>query len=388
MITKVGRFTKDEVKDLNYGMDFRDPKYRREVFLRFYEFHLKNRSHPGAVYFAMPWLAKKYEMTIEDKLWIAFINGCSQNIVTTWIIWQKFPDVNKLNINDLNDWWNANHSKFKAGSGWDSDRKYFKIGKTGFPQCVESYKKQVEKFGSQELMFNHLNNSEDKYSNFKTTWDFVRKNFLSFGRLSTFSYLEYLRIQGVNLDCDSLFLDDISGSKSHRNGLCKVLGRDDLDWNDAKDSDNPNFEGYSPQVLEWLEKEGELLLEEARGRIDHPDVSYFTLESTLCCCKSWYRPNRRYPNVYMDMFYNRIKYAEGEWPNIDFNLFWQMRKECLPDHLRLEYNTKDPGLCKEKQNHFRLTGQPIMMHKDWECFKNDFNDKIETEVTMLEALYA
>jgi hypothetical protein len=90
----------------------------------------------------------------------------------------------------------------------------------------------------------------------------------------------------------------------------------------------------------------------------------------------------------MDMFYNRIKYAEGEWPNIDFNLFWQMRKECLPDHLRLEYNTKDPGLCTEKQNHFRLTGQPIMMHKDWECFKNGFNDKIETEVTMLEALYA
>jgi len=43
-------------------MDFRDPKYRREVFLKFYEFHLKYNIHPGCVYFAIPWLAKYYNM--------------------------------------------------------------------------------------------------------------------------------------------------------------------------------------------------------------------------------------------------------------------------------------------------------------------------------------
>jgi Alpha-glutamyl/putrescinyl thymine pyrophosphorylase clade 2 len=390
MITVTGRYTQNEVKELTADMDFRKPEYRREVFLRFYEFHLKNRSHPGGVYFAMPWLAKHLKQTVEDKLWTAFINGCSQNIVTTSIIQKRFPSIATLDLTELNNWWNIFHSKFKAGSGWDSDRKYFKIGKTGFPQCVESYKKQVDKFGSQEAMFMSVMNTSDVYQNFRNTWDFVRNNFLSFGRLSTFSYLEYLRIQGMPLDCDSLFLRDISGSKSHRNGLCKVLGRDDLDWYDVKDSHNPDFEGYSEEVLSWLEEEGALLLDEAKARIKHPDVSYFTLESTLCCCKSWYRPNRRYPNVYMDMMYNRIKYAESEWGPEVGKMFWQMRKECLPKNLRLEDNPADPGLCKEKQNVFRLTGKVIMMDKDWSVFKNPFNDMVDntnSQPTTLDHLF-
>jgi hypothetical protein len=368
-----------EISKLEYGMDFRDPIYRREVFLRFYEFHLANNSHPGAVYFAFPELAKLYNQTMEQKLWMAFINGCSQNIVTTDIIYEKFPSVKDLDINKLDEWWNVNHIHFKAGSGWDSDRKYFKIGKTGFPQCVASYKAQVDKYGSQQKMFEaQFCSSNDKFQNFRNVWDFVRDNFLSFGRLSTFSYLEYLRIQGLNLDCDSLFLKDISGSKSHRNGLCKVLGRDDLDWWDAKESHNPNFTGYTQETLEWLELEGAKLLNEASKRIDHVDVSYFTLESTLCCYKSWYRPNRRYPNVYMDMFYNRIKYAESEWPERNFEHFWKMRKDRLPESLRLEVMSNDPGLSKEKQNHFRLTGQPIMMDGFWSEFKNDFNDNVNS----------
>ena len=376
MTQVIGRWSdinnEKEISDLVEGMDFREPRYRREVFLRFYEFHLKNKSHPGAVYFAMPWIADHYNMSMEDKLWMAFINGCSQNIVTTSMIYEKFPSLLDLDIDELDSWWNSVQHKYKAGSGWDSDRKYFKVGKTGFPQCVAVYKSNVEKFGSQEKLFEHLNDDSNLYVNFNKTWNFVSKNFLSFGRLSTFSYLEYLRIIGVPLDCGSLFLDDISGSKSHRNGLCKVLGRDDLDWWDAKESHNPNFPGYEKATIEWLQKEGELLLEEAKSRIDHKDVSYFTLESTFCCYKSWHRPNRRYANVYMDMFHDRIKYAESEWGN-KFQKFWEMRKECLPEYLRLEDNSLDPGLSSLKQNHYRLTGQVIMMDKDWSCFKNDFN---------------
>ncbi len=366
---RIGRWSdlinQPEVSNLHEGLDFRLPQYRREVFLRFYEYHLKYRSHPGAVYFAFPWLANHMKMTDEDKLWIAFINGCSQNIVTSYIIFKRFPSLKGLNLEELDAWWNETHQKFKAGSGWDTDRKYFKIGKTGFPQCVESYKKAVDKYGSQKAMYDSVCNTDDKYQNFRNAWSFVRSNFLSFGRLSAFSYLEYLRIQGLKLDCDNLFLEDISGSRSHRNGLCKVLGRDDLDWwkDDVK---------YSPQIIDWLKQEGELLLKES-ARINHPDVSYFTLESTLCCYKSWHRPDRRYPNVYMDMFYNRIKYAESEWGN-QFQLFWDMRKECLPEHLRLEDNPYDPGLTKDKQNHYRLTGEVIMMNREWSCFENQFNN--------------
>ena len=40
-----------EVSALRAGLDFRLPRYRREVFLRFYEFHLRHRAHPGCVYY-------------------------------------------------------------------------------------------------------------------------------------------------------------------------------------------------------------------------------------------------------------------------------------------------------------------------------------------------
>ena len=48
-----------EESELKYGFDFRLPQYRREVFLRFYEFHLKYRAHAGGVYYSFPHIWKK-----------------------------------------------------------------------------------------------------------------------------------------------------------------------------------------------------------------------------------------------------------------------------------------------------------------------------------------
>ena len=77
------------------------------------------------------------------------------------------------------------------------------------------------------------------------------------------------------------------------------------------------------------------------------------------------------------MYHGRIKKVEGRWPEEDFGLFWRMRQAYLPQWLRLEDSPNDPGVKPEKQNHYRLTGTPIMMDKDWPCFKNDFNDELE-----------
>jgi hypothetical protein len=64
-----------EVQDLQAGMDFRKPDYRREVFLRFYEWSLQTRSFPGCVYFVMPYLYKTFKWDREARLWFAFLNG-------------------------------------------------------------------------------------------------------------------------------------------------------------------------------------------------------------------------------------------------------------------------------------------------------------------------
>ena len=70
---QIGRFcdinSQKEVAELELGMDFRRPEFRREVFLRFYEFHLKFRGHAGAVYYAFPHIFEQLNLSREERLW-------------------------------------------------------------------------------------------------------------------------------------------------------------------------------------------------------------------------------------------------------------------------------------------------------------------------------
>lgn len=340
-------------------MDFRLPEYRREVFLRFYEFHLRHRSHPGCVYYLMPWLRQRYGWDEEQALWFAFLNGNTQNPVTSLMLMNHGPTPKHAPA--MLDWFRQNYGAL----AFDTDRRYHK---KVFAKSVECYR-SVLRGRTQGKMFAAV-----AAQGWQASWQFV-SSLYSFGRLSAFSYAEYLRIMGVEWDCDTLMLDDLDGSRSHRNGLCWVVGREDLDWHKS----NPKFAGvYSDTILRYLKNAGAGLLQEMKRRahswpyLQQRDVSYFTLESTLCTYKGWHRVNRRYPNVYNDMLHDRIKAAETAWPKVDFNDFWLARKECLPQGLRMEHIPGDPGCVPIKQNHYRLTGQVIMMDLDWPCFANDF----------------
>jgi len=117
------------------------------------------------------------------------------------------------------------------------------------------------------------------------------------------------------------------------------------------------------------------VLAEARARIGHPDVSYLTLESALCTYKGWHRRNRRYPNVYNDLLYDRIRHAEERFGD-RFGVLWDARRDTLPAHLRLEDCPTDPGCVPAKQNYYLDHGIPPMMHRDWPCFAGGFEQKV------------
>ncbi len=341
--------------------DYRSRQHRREVFQKFYEFHLKYRSHPGAVYYVIPHLRDAFRWDAEQTLWFAFINGNTQHPVTSHILHRRFPSP--ANAVAMLNWFTANYRRL----AFDTDRRHHK---KAFPQAVIGYLNLLRGRSQSDFW------QEAAAVGFKGVWR-QAKRVPSFGRLSAFSYCEYLRICDVRFDCDTLMLDDINGSKSHRNGLCKVLGMDEFDWHTS----NPSFSGhYSPTVLSKLEQAGNALLREAKSRAAgkpyEDDVSYFTMESALCTYKSWHRVNRRYPNVYNDMFYDRLRKAETSWPDENLSVFWKARSRYLPEYLRLEDMTHDPGCVPLKQNHYRLTGQVVMMDRDYPEFKNDFNDAV------------
>lgn len=371
-----------EFTELTAGMDFRQPVYRREVFRRFYLYHTKFKAHPGGVYYLIPWLRRHFQMEDEEAFWWCFLNGNTQHPVTTTFLWERFPNVRLTQPTEVHEFLQQHWKQLE----FDADRRYWKIQ---LPEAIRRYKQMLGGRTQADYFAGVIDDVAglDQSKWWDALWTHVRIHFYGFGRLSAWSYLEYLKILKPQFPVpDDLMLRDRDGSKSHRNGLCKVLGRDDLDWHQS----NPTFDGrYDPDVLNWLDAEGLNLLNEIRLSAPQdllPDLNYFTLESTFCCYKSWHRPNRRYPNIYNDMLHDRIKRAEQAWgkPGKTItDLFWQARNEALPAGLRLEDNPCDPGLVPEKQNHYRLTGQIIMMDPwctggdhGWMAFKNDFNDRI------------
>ena len=347
--------------DLVAGSDFRRPEFRREVFLRFYEFHLRYRSHPGGVYYLIPFLADWHGWDIESTLWFAFLNGNTQNPAVSLILHRRFPEP--AAHREMTEWFNLHHERLP----FDTDRRHHK---RRLGHAAATY---AETVGDSQFDY-WTPRAADGWS---TVWE-AATALPTFGRLSAFSYSEYLRIVlGPVFDCNDLMLDDRDGSRSHRNGLAIVLGRDDLDWH----SSNPRFDGrYTPDVLDWMAAEAESLLNEMKIRAagtDYADeVSYFTLESALCTYKSWHRPNRRYPNVYNDMMYDRLRRLADLWPDEPLDALWAARAATLPDHLRLESTPHDPGCVPMKQNYYRLTGCPPMMSRDWPCFDNDLDRAI------------
>ena len=373
MSLEIGRWSQlnneKEVSKLTVGLDFRLPIYRREVFIRFFEFALKYKAHPGGVYRLLPFLFEELEMDIEQRLFAAYLNGCTQNPVTTYLLFKRWPRLELANPEDISNFVKDNWARVF----FDQDRRYYKI-KLG--ECVQNYQ-LLMKGRTQVEFFKALTPFDNPEENFKIWWDVMRRSLYGFGRLSTWSYGEYLRILGLPIEPHSLLLEDMEGSKSHRNGLAKILGRDDLDWHKS----NPSFNGeYSEEMLRWLNKETEDLLQECRiaayGTDYYDDVNLFTLESALCTWKSWHRPNRRYSNCYWDMNFNRIREAEKAWPEEDFSLFWRAR-EFLPDKLRLEKNPRDFGLHSIKQNWYLNSGEVPMLSVDDPVFACGYDELLE-----------
>lgn len=344
--------------DLQAGMDFREKRYRREVFQRFYTWTLKYRSHPGAVYYVLPYLAEAYGWDAEQRAWCAFLNGNTQNPVTTLLLMEAGDHPAQAEA--VVAFWKKHYAEL----AFDTDRRH---QKSKLEEAVTGYVSATE--GGQEKFWNRA--ASDGWGG---VWS-AAYGLPHMGRLSAWSYLEYLRILKVGgvPDADTLLLGDRSGSRSHRNGLCLVTGMDEWIWWDY----NPTFDGrYTPDVLQELEVLGEGLLREARERNPgSEDVGYLTLESAFCTYKSWHRPNRRYPSVYNDLLYARLRHAEARFGQ-RFGVIWDARQKALPQHLRLEDSPLDPGCCPSKQNWYRETGQPIMMARDWPCFANGFEENV------------
>jgi len=321
-------------------MDYRLKENREAYFTQLYQMNLTYGIMPGLVYLYMPELAKKYHWDMEQKLWFAFLNGNTQNPITSMRIFRRFPEPpqNKVELQDLTDWFNEEWERLS----FDTDRRY---QKKDFPAAVQSYCRAIHAFETQENLLT---------GTFTELWDRVTKCFTSFGRLATFSYLEYVKIMGAGADCDNLLFEDKSGSKSHRNGMLFLVGCDDLVWDNRADSGYDGNYNWK-KMVPWLNMEADKYL--AMCEITHKDAGFFTLESQLCQFKNGFF-RRRYPGVYADMAWDRIKWYEDRDLNDVTKVFRQIREDHLPVWLREE--CESPVVDRKvKASKFMDTGVPF-----------------------------
>ena len=317
--------------------DWRLPENHREAFQRSYSHSLRYQNFPGMVYSMMPALAEHFDLDEDGRAWLVWLNGNTQNVVTSMQLLEVAPGPRDW-VKAV-DFWNEHFKQLE----WDVDRRH---QKSAFGKATEDW---FIDYG-QEPAKGWLQAGEKGW---EATWDYsIGQPYM--GRISAWSMYEYARILlGPAIpDVGSWFLEEGS-SRSHRNSLCFLSGYEDAWGWDREQAEIPFLLDLFSRLNELAE---DLFAEAVKRNPDDINVTRLTMESALCTYKSWHKPNRRYPNVYSDMMYQRIKKGEARMGR-NLDLLWEIRKETLPASLRLEDNPYDPGLVSVKQNWYRETGQ-------------------------------
>lgn len=295
------------------------------------------------VYLFLPYIAEQRGMNDEDKAWLAWLNGNTQNPVTTMLLLEAAPKRNDWR--KAVDYWNRNYSLLE----WDTDRRYHKA-----------------KFGAatERWISENPDPVRDWFvagaSAWHTLWNYAyQQPFM--GRLSAWSMAEYAYILGLHSrEPESLLLAQ-DGSTSHRNGL-SILSGAPLAHAFRKDKSEPD------EVVKL-----EALGSEIRSVV--PGANYWTLESACCTYKSMHKPNRRYPGVYADMAYYRIRRGEERFGR-RFTILWDAL-DSLPRYLQLRCSPHDPGLVPVKQNHYLHTGATVTMGHWKQEYFSEFDESVK-----------
>jgi len=313
-------------------IDYRLPENRRSYFDALYRLNLQHGIMPGLVYLYMPALRHHYNWSQEQALWFAFLNGNTQNPLTSLRIMKAAPEPAPISRDWLNDHWGELQ--------FDTDRRY---QKRELPESTYAYCQLIRNAGfSQHALLSgswfHL-------------WNQCLSRFRSFGRLASWSYLEYVYIMGAGALPDRLYFEH-EGSRSHRNGMFFLLGEDRF-VRDKRFSPSRSEEPLSwPNLYQTLEAQAAQLLRP----LSHPEAHLFTLESNLCTFKNHFF-GHRYPGIYADMAYDRLKWYETQnGPDEHTAILWAIR-EILPNWLRLEHR-HDGKTIKQRAKVFAETGYP------------------------------
>jgi hypothetical protein len=268
----------------------------------------------------------RFEYNEEQRLWITWIYGTTYYWPTAYVVWNEFPDMDLVGVDRLSDWNNRNYSRLR----YQTDTKW---NKGHLAEQFLSYKKFVGDRSQLSALTQGF--VGDRIKDFYTLWETVN-GFHKFGRYSSWFYIQALKQTcDIDVDVDSLWFHDYSGSRSHRNGMCYAVGKPE--WVDQK---------LDESQIDFLEAKGRELLQETKRKYSSQigKIDFFVMETALCSFKKLFRRKHgRYLGYYLDRQAEEIKKVEADgWDGIDWQPLWDARKETLDK--RYQMSTIDPTL--------------------------------------------
>ncbi len=285
---------------------------RNQQFVEWFGETVKAEDCDPAI-FIINYFFDRFEFNREQKYWLCWIYGNTYHFPTAYIIWNEFPDMELVGLDRLKDWNDKNYKRLR----YQVDTKW---NKGHLPEMFQSYKNWVGNSSQHDRFQSLLTGNEQQ--DFETLWK-EAKSLHKFGRYMSWFYLQVLKhCAGVKINPTSLMLEDYEGSRSHRNGLCYAIGKDNL----------INVKLNNEQVVEFSSSAEELL---AETKSQYPGVKnkldYFAMETALCSFKKLFRIHRgRYLGYYLDRQAEEIKQVEKDgWIGINWEPLWQARRETI-----------------------------------------------------------
>ena len=274
-------------------------------------------------YASLLYVCNRFELTTEQRFWLAFIYSLTYSGASTFWIYNEFPDYSQVDFNRLSNWW---WKKGKKDLLCQTDRKWIKINDLLVP-AVKGWSKLIGE-QTQEQYFSellkHTTTPEERYNIVYK----VASDLPSFGQFSLFLLTEALHTI-TPLDLISTDLD-LNQAWSCRNGLCHAY---DLPYITKKN------------VLK-IPQEGKQEILEAWGHLkDNYPGTVWAKETTLCAFAK-YKKDIRYIGYYLDREAREIAKMESLVPGVCWDVLWNHRAENRDPDWLVENKVSKKKLAK------------------------------------------
>lgn len=289
----------------------------------FVQYHsaMQNAGDIDPGYPMLQYVCDRFELNIEQRYWLAFLYATCYCAPTVFLIYNRFPDFELVDIAAMEEWWKnegRDQSVFQSDRGWIRSRNQF-------VDMVKSYRSSLDGL-TQEQKFLSLKTSDplQTYSNCYQEFSALYQ----MGRFALFLYLEAVFVvTGYRMEPNGIELKE---AESSRNGICYAMG-----WDDLITGKETGLNSIPQSAYPRLNKAFWKIINQLRTERPDERADVWNVETSLCAYKK-FKKGQRFVGYYLDRQAGEIKKLENLAPHgVDWDVLWDFRAETF-DHKHLK----------------------------------------------------